>query len=45
MARVGVDGAALTGLANSSYLTWERPSHDSSSLTCVIGAGGGCVTV
>lgn len=44
-ARGGLVVVALLGLAVSSYLTWERAVHDNSSLTCVIGSGGGCVTV
>ncbi len=43
--RVGLALVAVAGLAISSYLTWERAVHDSSSLTCVIGASSGCVTV
>lgn len=44
-ARGGLVGVSLLGLAVSSYLTWERAVHDNSSLTCVIGSSGGCVTV
>lgn len=44
-ARVSLAAVALAGLGISSYLTWERAVHDSSSLACVIGSGGGCVTV